>query len=286
MTIKISGFTPAFDHLLENYGPIRALVFGKYWRYWAAYGKACNSQEAMAEEIGIDDRTLRNHLKALVDDGYLEDMTPKLKNRPHSYIPTSKLTIEIEARARVQPESNSGQPESNSGEDTGIETKREETNIEEADMALFFGGMKHGKVKNQKAAEALEKAAQKEMAGVVYWDKYPEDVQTVLTDFSEIFQFPREAIPTGKIAVADWIKDLRAVKTACNGTGAREVMEEIKAMAKKGEWTVARPGSLLKSIPLAIKTIKAAEQPTQPASPNGAWTAAELKAQMEERNER
>lgn len=153
-------------------------------------------------------------------------------------------------------------------------------------MSLFFGGINGGGVKNPKAAEALRKAAQRETAGVVYWDKYPEDVQTVLTDFSEIFQFPAEAIPAGKTGVADWIKDLRAVQRACNGTGVRAVMTEIREMAKKGEWTVARPGSLLKSVPLAIKTIKAAEQP-QPPSPNGAWTAEELKAKMEEaQNER
>ena len=307
MTLKITGFTPAFDHLLENYGPIRALVFGKYWRYWAAYGKACNRQEAMAAQIGIDDRTLRNHLKALVTDGYLEDLTPKVKNRPHSYIPTSKITIEIEARAKVQPnapsqpesnagqaesdsgqtppqpESNAGQAESDSVEDTVTETQLKETITEEDGMSLFFGGLK-GKVKNERAAKALNDAAQRETAGIVVWDSYPADVQDLLTVFSDVFQFPREAIPTGKSVSGDWIRDLRQFQTLCNGTGARAVMEEIRKMAKKGEWTVARPGSLLKSVPLAIRTIKAEEEPqptSQPASPNGAWTAEELKKAME-----
>lgn len=155
-------------------------------------------------------------------------------------------------------------------------------------MSLFFGGgQQGGKVKNGRAAAALEKAAQRETAGGVYWDKYPEDVQETLTAFFEIFQFPPEAIPNYKTGVGDWVKDLRQVQAACNGTGVRAVMAEVRNMATRGEWTVARPGSLIKSIPVAIKTIKAAEQPATPAtvSPNGAWTAAELKAQMEARHD-
>ena len=107
MTIKIRGFTPAFDIMLEKYGPVTALVYGKYWRYWAYYGKAELTQARAAQELGLTDRTIRNHLDILTADEYLEDLTPDLQGVPHTYIPTNKLNIEIEAHVVETPERDS-----------------------------------------------------------------------------------------------------------------------------------------------------------------------------------
>lgn len=95
MSIQIKGFTPLFDSLLlnERYGVIGAAIFGKYWRYWAYYGKASASQERYAKELGISSRTVRNYIIRLVEDGYLEVINPEAKGIPFQYVPTQKVIM-------------------------------------------------------------------------------------------------------------------------------------------------------------------------------------------------
>ena len=112
MTIQIRGFTPLFDSLLqdERYGVIGASVFGKYWRYWAYYGKASASQERYAKELGISGRTVRTYLAKLVEDGYLEVINPDAKGVTVQYVPTQKVIIVIGAEYGT-PENISALPE-------------------------------------------------------------------------------------------------------------------------------------------------------------------------------
>ena len=96
----VSGFTPVIDSIAREYGLIRSAVFGRMWRYCQMQDGVCRaSMETISEDLGIDRATVLRHAQELVNDGYLEDTTPDLRNRPHVYKDTGKagLTISIEA---------------------------------------------------------------------------------------------------------------------------------------------------------------------------------------------
>jgi len=62
-------------------------------------GTCTASLERIAGELGISYKTVQRHVKALVTDGYLEDLTPNLRNRPHQYRDTGKAGVKVTAEA-------------------------------------------------------------------------------------------------------------------------------------------------------------------------------------------
>lgn len=98
----LSGFTPAPDVLIEKYGYVTALVWGRIWRYCQMSDGVCRAKlEKIAAGLGMSERTLIRHIEPLVEDGYLKDLTPDLRNRPHLYADTGKLRIRISIEATM-----------------------------------------------------------------------------------------------------------------------------------------------------------------------------------------
>jgi len=97
----VKGFTPLMDILVSQYqGIITAAVFGRVWRYCQGpYGACSASLQKIANELGISYATVIRHIKALCADGYLEDTTPNLKNRPHIYLDTGKVRLQVLLKA-------------------------------------------------------------------------------------------------------------------------------------------------------------------------------------------
>ena len=97
----VEGFTPLIDMLIEQYnGIITAAVFGRVWRYCqGAYGACSASLQTIADELGLSYATVLRHVKVLCDDGYLEDTTPDLRNRPHTYTDTGKVGLQVSLKA-------------------------------------------------------------------------------------------------------------------------------------------------------------------------------------------
>lgn len=93
---NVDGFTPVIDSLAKEYGVIRAAVFGAIWRYCQMKDGVCRaSLQTISGDLGIDKATVLRHAQALVTDGYLKDVTPDLRNRPHIYKDTGKAGISI-----------------------------------------------------------------------------------------------------------------------------------------------------------------------------------------------
>ena len=93
---SISGFTPCPDVLIDQYGHTAALVWGKVWRYCQMGDGVCRAAtERLCKELGMTDKTLARHLRTLEIGGYVKDTTPNLRNRPHSYRDTRKLSLKI-----------------------------------------------------------------------------------------------------------------------------------------------------------------------------------------------
>lgn len=72
--MKIKGFTPVFDVLVEKYDTNTALVYGKIWRVcdWSP-GSVCNmSNETIGEQLGLSEKTIRRKKAVLLADGLIE----------------------------------------------------------------------------------------------------------------------------------------------------------------------------------------------------------------------
>lgn len=93
--IKLKGFTPVIDGLVDEYGLITAAVYGIVYRYCQMENGYCNAAlEKIGDRLGVSEKTIKRHLKTLCDDGYIEDLTPDIRNVPHKYIVTGKIKIE------------------------------------------------------------------------------------------------------------------------------------------------------------------------------------------------
>jgi len=89
---KVDGFTPLPDLLVTKYGIVTASVWGSAWRYCQMGDGICRaSLEKIGKRIGVSRQTVINHMEILVNDGFFEDTTPNLKNRPHIYRDTGKV---------------------------------------------------------------------------------------------------------------------------------------------------------------------------------------------------
>jgi len=93
---EVGGFTPVIDEIAKEYGLVRSAVFGTVWRYCQMKDGVCKaSMSTIAEHLGIDRATVLRHAQALCDSGYLKDLSPDLKNKPHIYKDTGKAGLNI-----------------------------------------------------------------------------------------------------------------------------------------------------------------------------------------------
>ena len=94
--MKIKNFTPMLDTMIAEHGLIRAAVWGRVWRYCQGPRKRCQAKHAtIGEGLNVSPRTIMRHLGALIEDGYIKDHTPGLRNKPHTLSITNKAMIQV-----------------------------------------------------------------------------------------------------------------------------------------------------------------------------------------------
>jgi DnaD/phage-associated family protein len=92
----ISKFTPCPDALVEKYSHTTALVWGKVWRYCQMKDEMCRAAiKRLADDLGLTDDTIAKHIKLLEKGGYIKDLTPDVRHKPHEYVDTGKLKLRI-----------------------------------------------------------------------------------------------------------------------------------------------------------------------------------------------
>jgi hypothetical protein len=92
---------------------MRAAVFGRVWRFCQMKDGVCRaSLETISEGLKIDRATAYRHIAELCKDGYLKDLTPDLRNRPHVYADTGKAGIRLSVSGGVAQD-NTGVAERN-----------------------------------------------------------------------------------------------------------------------------------------------------------------------------
>jgi len=111
---QVKGFTPVIDALVDELDLMTAIVYGVAWRYCQMEDGVCRaSLETIASRVGISRKTVERHMKALCEAGYLKDLTPEVRNKPHTYADTGLAKIVGLVEARV------GQTESLTSSDSG-----------------------------------------------------------------------------------------------------------------------------------------------------------------------
>jgi len=99
-TTKLKGFTPIIDSVAQDVGLIQAAVYGIVWRHCEMDDHICRASVGrMADLLGVSENTVRRHLNALVEAGYIIDTTPDRRNAPHVYKDARKAKIEGEIKA-------------------------------------------------------------------------------------------------------------------------------------------------------------------------------------------
>lgn len=82
-------YTPLFDDIVSDYGPITALVYGYVWRMCQLKNGVCHASfQTMADKMNVSRRTVIRHIKSLIEAGLIEDLTPDAGTKPHRYLVT------------------------------------------------------------------------------------------------------------------------------------------------------------------------------------------------------
>jgi hypothetical protein len=69
----IDGYTMVFDIVVEDVGPRVAVTYGKIYRYcsWSKVNECFASNETLAKELGVSEKTIRRHKELLVEKGWI-----------------------------------------------------------------------------------------------------------------------------------------------------------------------------------------------------------------------
>ena len=79
-------FTPILDILAAQFGLVTAAVYGVVHRHCQMRDGVCRaSTRRMAQLLGTTHITVQRHLRILVENGYLEDLTPDRGKKPHIF---------------------------------------------------------------------------------------------------------------------------------------------------------------------------------------------------------
>ncbi len=80
------AFSPVIDVVAADIGLVAAAVYGAIWRFCQGDQHVCNaSLETIAARVHLTRRCIAQQIAVLEQKGYIEDLTPKRKGRPHSY---------------------------------------------------------------------------------------------------------------------------------------------------------------------------------------------------------
>jgi len=75
--LDVSDFVMAPETLIEKYGGMCALVYGRIWRYAQQESGTCTaSHSTIAKALHTSRQTVQKYVALLVSEGYLNDVTP------------------------------------------------------------------------------------------------------------------------------------------------------------------------------------------------------------------
>lgn len=92
---KDSNFIKAFNPITKCLGANASVLFGKIYNYTKMETGLCTaSRTKISDELGIGYSTFDRNMKLLIQNELIEDLTPDLRNHPHTY-KIKKETIDL-----------------------------------------------------------------------------------------------------------------------------------------------------------------------------------------------
>lgn len=99
-----TDFVPVSRPLAEELGYQAAYVFGVIWQYCQMEKGFCDaSHETIAERAGMSRRSVIDYIEKLIKAGYVEDLTPGVRNAPHQLCTKKGVQI-LHTKERVMKE--------------------------------------------------------------------------------------------------------------------------------------------------------------------------------------
>jgi hypothetical protein len=99
-----TDFVPVSRPLVEELGYQAAYIFGIVWNYCQMESGICNaSHDTIAGRAGMSRRSAITHLDELIKAGYIEDLTPDVRNAPH-HLSTKIGVQKLHSKERITKE--------------------------------------------------------------------------------------------------------------------------------------------------------------------------------------
>lgn len=260
----LENFTPVIDSMVEQYGLVTAAVYGRIWRYSKMKKGCCTaSLTKIGKDIGLDRKTVERHTKKLCKDGYLIDLTPGVKNKPHEYKATKKAGFKLTITAYDNGKTESPTPK------TGKSESPTRSDLE-SHLGETLSPLKKEHEETREETTTCADAPEPELDPVP--EKKPLTGQNAVKAqleqfFSELTKMP--APPAGsqkerRAASVSWWQPLLEMAAACDNDAGRtqELITWALARLDRDGLTVHSPKSL-------VKTAVAEQARRKRASDNG-----------------
>lgn len=96
-----TDFVPVSRPLVEELGHQAAYIFGLVWNYCRMGSGICNaSHDTIANRAGMSRRSVIDYIEKLIKAGYIEDLTPDIRNAPHR-LSTKKGVQILHSKERI-----------------------------------------------------------------------------------------------------------------------------------------------------------------------------------------
>ncbi len=94
---RLPLFIPMFDQMVLRYGIMTAAVYGVVWRQCQMGERLCRIPVCrVANVVGANPITVTKSLRRLVEQGWVEDVTPHIGRHPHAYRVTGRFHTSVE----------------------------------------------------------------------------------------------------------------------------------------------------------------------------------------------
>ena len=251
---KVDGFIPVIEVLTEEMGLIASAVYGLVWRYCQGENGLCYaSLSKMGKQLGVNPATVQRHLKTLCELGYIKDLTPNLRNKPHSYQDTGKAKIETLVAARVedkQPadvaESNAEQPETETTLQKATSHCTEQRHVAESTLSRVV--VDELVEQEQAGAKAPAGASRKAREGPTNQDKEKRgSLADVFVEQTNIKQLPARNKTDYRRDQRLWWSPLQKILDLCDGdlSMAQRLVADTVRQMRRDNLTIANPNSIL-----------------------------------------
>lgn len=155
MKYRLKNFLPVPDQIVEKYGGMAGLIYGRIWRYTNGGDHDCTaSVQRIATDLKVTPPTIRKYLALLIEGKEIVDLTPEQTHKPHRLNITRQMTLNLEVELGA-PSDDEGVKNFSTSDDGGV--KNFDSRSKEFLHKDMFKDIKSGADSNESAGDAPKK---------------------------------------------------------------------------------------------------------------------------------